>query len=785
MTFADKIETIKKINWFTIVDPKFVRFKIIPDSSARNYRTEDFVKTVADQFKLPIDRIIRKSILPRGYKVQERASFEIDFEEGKVTFYIGVPETLAPLIYRRLSSIWDKTTIEMVDEAKEFNPLKTSVFELVYSKHDLYSLHTDSKDSLPLVSIIEAGRLVGENERARLFCYLDPIYQLSWQSELDEAWEKLRNGNAPRKWNQSFKNIAITIALGLTEIFREIVTGMSEMISDGKSQNIYAKKPSDPEGQKYTIESLSKSTKEKRNKSSMRTYLWVVAESDEPVRANTIARTIASSFHDITLDNELAPTQLKGKKANEVLRIMNTHKPPKLKLNYNIMSSAEISKIVQIPGRELQEKYPEIERVELAEVEVSNKFLDETKGIELGDATFKGKTIKAYQPVDDEDEACLPNVGIGGMGQGKTKGLCANWLIGAYLKGYGGLAIDPNKREIGDQIEFAVKAGVVKKEDFIRIDLGQQTFSLDWCETLHDSSTKARLAGTAIDFFGVSDDTTGQTERFLRAAIIGMTTGKVSEIIKIFNDKAYLKTVIANMDEGLNKTTLMEFESMGDGMKAKILSPIYNRLNKILSDPHLANCVDSKNSLDMVQLMSTRKKIIVFDVPSDDLDKSAIDVIVNLLCSKIDIAMRLRKKIYGPEAEFPFYVLLDEPHQFLRSVSIWEAAAVESRKWKIGYFWTFHYWEQIPSNLQKAIRNALPHYHLYPTSKLTWQSLREEIYPFVLEDALKLKRWHAINIIRSGGENAVPFICKMQLPPEKRFSRKKKEKDVDKEDKSA
>jgi len=117
--------------------------------------------------------------------------------------------------------------------------------------------------------------------------------------------------------------------------------------------------------------------------------------------------------------------------------------------------------------------------------------------------------------------------------------------------------------------------------------------------------------------------------------------------------------------------------------------------------------------------------------------------------------------------------LLDEPHQFLRSASIWESAAVESRKWKIGYFWTFHYWEQIPTNLQKAIRNALPHYHIYPTSKLTWQSLREEIYPFELSDALKLKRWHAINIVRTGGENEKPFITKMQLPPEKRFKKGK------------
>ena len=121
MIFADKLMTIRKMNWFTIIDPKYVRFKIKPDSSARNYRTEDFVKTISDQFKLPIDRIVRQAIFPNGYRIQERASFEIDFKENNVTFYISVPETIAPLIYRRLTSIWDKTTIDKVDNAEKFN----------------------------------------------------------------------------------------------------------------------------------------------------------------------------------------------------------------------------------------------------------------------------------------------------------------------------------------------------------------------------------------------------------------------------------------------------------------------------------------------------------------------------------------------------------------------------------------------------------------------------------------------------------------------------------------
>ena len=170
-----------------------------------------------------------------------------------------------------------------------------------------------------------------------------------------------------------------------------------------------------------------------------------------------------------------------------------------------------------------------------------------------------------------------------------------------------------------------------------------------------------------------------------------------------------------------------------------------------------------------MQILSQRKAF-VFDVLASDLDKVAIDVIVSLLSLKIDLAMRMRKKITGDE--HPFFVLIDEPHQFAKSTKIWEDAVVESRKWRVCYFWTFHYWEQIPQKLQKAIRNALPHYHLYPTTSQTFESLKNEIYPFTVQDALKVKRWHAINIIRTGGENAVPFVAKMLPPPTDMYKRK-------------
>lgn len=114
----------------------------------------------------------------------------------------------------------------------------------------------------------------------------------------------------------------------------------------------------------------------------------------------------------------------------------------------------------------------------------------------------------------------------------------------------------------------------------------------------------------------------------------------------------------------------------------------------------------------------------------------------------------------------PFFVLLDEPHQFLKSAKTWKAATVESRKWRVGYVWMFHSWEQIPRDLSEIIKSAGPHYHLYSCSKKTFSDLSEEIAPFTIEDGLKLKKFHAINVIRAGSDGLIkPVIAKMTPPP--------------------
>lgn len=715
------------------------------------------MKVIADQFKLPVKRVIRDGWKIRGYRIQERASFEIVFADNIVRFYLSVPESIASAVSRRAQSVWEGATVEIVLAPKSFDPTKSAAYELVYARHDLYSLHTDAKDNLPLGSVLEAGQLLGADDSARVCAYFDPIHQPTWRADIAHAWERLRAGHAPRKWDFSMRNIAQIGGSAIGALLREVVATLSDFLGDAK-QNVYLKNTSDSRASRFAIEQLTQATRQKAGKHALRTYLWTVAESDDPVHADHIAKSLAMAFADLNADNELVPRKLTGRKREEALRTIETKRPPRVNLTYNIMSTAEASKIAQVPGRELQEMYPNVEAINMREFNVDQRL---TKGgMLLGDVTYRGNETTVYMPTSDLDELCLPDVYIGGMGQGKTKGAGANKAVEAVRNGFSAVVVDPAKGEIGDEIQ-----AVLRPDQVMRIRVGETPLALDWSEVNYSPLARGRLANTMVSFFNNNADEAGaQTVRYIRAAVMGMKSGKLSELVRILNDEIYRAEIIADMPPGhIHRLTLESLDK--NKSNSKVLDPIYNRLEMILGDPFLERCMDADNSLDMVDLMSQRGKAIIFDVPKNDLGPEAVDMIVNLLSTKIDLAMTLR----APENQFPCFVIFDEPHQYLKSARLWKSAAVESRKWRVGYVWLFHSWEQIPRDLAEIIKAALVHYHLYPSSKKTFMDLREEIAPFTLEDALKLKRWYAINIIRSGGETVQPFIAKMAAPPSERL----------------
>jgi len=435
--------------------------------------------------------------------------------------------------------------------------------------------------------------------------------------------------------------------------------------------------------------------------------------------------------------------------------------------NVAILSAQEVGKLLQLPTAQLQDAYADfLETIEHREVDVSDTLTD-AHGLYMGSVTHKGTTSRVYFPVTNHDELCLPRIVIGGMGQGKTKGLGATFAVECLRHGYTSFAIDVARGELGDCVEAWAHANGFPNR-VIRLRFGETALGLDWCEIGTSSRAANQFSQEVLAFFNRQGADPGlETKRYIRlaaktVAIVG--DHRLADIARLFTDKEHLQTQMHQL-RTLGRDDIAEewvpFIKLSEGMRGKVLEPVLNRLDLLLGDDYLRECLNSTNSLDLRQWISDGYAVI-FDVPKHHLGEDATDILCALLVAKVWLAT-LSRDTADPN---PAFLLMDEPHQYMSSAAHWRSMVVESRKWRLGLVWMFHAWEQIPRDLAAIIKGAGPHFTLYQPTKQTFLSLSAECAPFELGEALKIPRHHALNLWRTGGRVHPPFIAQMPAPPD-------------------
>ncbi len=688
----------------TIKQPSpYQTFQIMPHSTIKNSKVDQFADALADTYEEIVQRWKKGTI-----NNPERVFFETEITPKSYKTFITTNTELVDAIKQQAQVVWKDVTLQ--DKSpRRMDPDKSVCLNFKLKYPFFLSLKTDrSMQQVPLEEILEISRFMQRNDRV--------FIQFGFQSA-EEEWYK----DADRERDE------------------------------------FEKKPP----KRWNKKEFSKSTEMKSGHFGFDFVLRVVVQSSDERRKRRIARGISLAIKQLDQDNEVKDKMVKPNKNKRFIEDIERHHIPVPFMfgKRQILTAPEIAHFIKLPQRALQDEYKIIETVSGKETDIPDSLKKD--GYLLGEATFKGKKQTVYMPAKNHDEICLPQIVVGAMGSGKTAGFGGNLLVESVRNNFGGLAIDPKDGQIRKELEAGLP-----EDKIIKIKFGEIPISLDWREVKHSSKAKNRLANTVLSFFNTTTDETGaQTSRYLRAAVMGMQTGRLSEILRILEDKEYRTEAAESLTNPLHKTTLLDLNEMSEGKRAQILSPIYNRLDTILGDEYLYECMECEEGLDLVEITSQRKACVI-DVPKDLLGKEGVEIIVNLLSTKLDLAMTLREE----KDRFPYKIVFDEPHQFNKSTKLWKSAAVESRYWRYAYCWMFHSWEQIPRDLAEIIKAAGPHYHLYPSSKKTFSDLAEEIAPITVEHAIKLKSFHAINVIRSGGEVVKPFIAKMTLPPTKKKS---------------
>lgn len=724
---------------------EMIQYRVTPDRSVGNKKVHELFRALTNFYVSPLEIL-------QGKKLSGSFWWDVMIRADDVQFYCTFPSDWRYDIKLQLENIWPLCSIEQVAKQTDM-PTGSDICEMKYRRNNIFSLQTDRRmEYEPLGSLLSIQNEMTNGELARYSVCTEPVNRLDWQSWAERMHKEFRQGKTPRRTRLSKRDLLVTIGEAITGILQSLVDTVHVALSQQPN-----KKERSDDHEKRTIlidGELSRGTLNKLKAPTYNTYVRLATHSHDTSRQQILLRTISNSFNDLSADNELVREDFNAKLKPMVLKEINEHRlsfVSRLDWDKNKMSHEELGRLCELPCAHLQDTH-QMETLENRQLEVP--AVVRNGGIPLGDVKFKKQSVPVYIPTSNHDQLCLPTCVIGGMGSGKTKGLGCNTAIGYVQSGYSAIIFDPAKSEVWDSVSKKLPANQRQ-----RILLGDKPISLDFREVLHSPKTKGRLAQIILHFFDDNTDSAGaQTQRFLRAAVMAMKTGKLSEIVKILTDDKYRTSVIRSLDAGMTRETLEQFDAESDARKRQILSPILNRLDVILGDPYLEACMQSDNGIDMVEILSKRGVCTVVDVPDRLNTRAAKDLLINLLSFKIDAAMSLRKE------EFPFAVIYDEPHQYLRSANLWENVAVESRKYRLAYTWMFHSWEQIPAKLKQIIKDANPHYVLYNSSEETFRGLRNIIAPFTIEDGLHIPRFHAICALKFGDRRLTPFMAKLASP---------------------
>jgi hypothetical protein len=711
-----------------------IHLQIRPDSRLDNMNVERLAQALCNY-----QNMLQRYQKGEGLKQQPFFSFEIALRTRNTVFQVSCLPESETVVRKAIESTWNRVAIDKIPDTFRSAPDYTSTVE--YNYHYTFAIRVDRRTNGMLENLLETLNAMKSEDEVYVQILGVPA-QKDWYVGATEGYQKFKEGKMPRKvrFNKEaagrmvLNSITKTL-IGVTDTIIEATGGKAETWEEPERAVILK------DG------NLRTETIQKARGEAYKTYIRVGIVCKDKIRASALNRMVTLAFRELDGDNYLIANTTNPERTFKLMK----ERSEGLKLSKDYFSLKEFARLILLPSGTLQEHY-KIPNINTLEVEIPKRLLE--GGMLFGHQEFKGRQQDVFLPINNHDEICLPFVVIGGMGQGKTKGFGANKVVQAVRNGFGALCIDPAKGEMGNEI-----ASQLPPEQIIRINLGETPIAIDWRETEHAVRSRNRLANTIISFFG-EDDTGGQTTRFIRASVMGMRTTNIKELLRMFEDETYLKEVIKSMPDTIHKQTLKNLSEYSEGRRRQILDPIYNRLDDILGDEYLAECFDAKEGLDMVKLMSQRKAVII-DIPQRLVGETGVNLIGNLIMTKINLAMTLRAE----EDQFPFFIIIDEPHQFSRSQSIWKSACVESRKWRVGYNFLFHEWAQLDRDLRDIIKAAGCQYHIYPSSKKTFIGLAEEIQPFTLEDAMKMKTYHSISIIRSGGEQIKPFICKMTRPP--------------------
>lgn len=779
-----KKETMSFKEFFQRVRPTYDYLQIIPSTSIRNYNSEEIAKTVIYMYKSVYKRF-RKDGKKVYFDMPEKLGFFVDIKASEVEFYFICPSLYTKLVMEKCYEVWNRATIKRVDTINGFsdNAIK---YQVRYSKEDALSIKIDKRLNQPLFSMLNVIDIMQDKDRVGVMINLMGCTQKNWLRLYDETIEKYKN-KLPIDKEHGKCYVFKTILLELFNIIDEFLKMLCEVLGvlgEDKKKNQAWSEAVITNLQNIIVNTDKKISIETTNKRSLQvidTQILVLSESEDSFRGKNNAMAVTQCYRTLDGDNTLITERVN----NNDRFSFETYKYKDVMTNK--MSTTECKHLLEIPGRELLNRYKSIDKIDVLESPLPEEL--KNGNIRLGEVKYKEKTYKAYLP-SNYDDANLPLVLLSSMGGGKTTLIC-NMAMDAIKNDESVIVFDYIKNcELSQAI-----ASVVPESRLIEIDCSDinnlQGFGYDEIEmngaTEMEKLDMANLQAqqtiafiNAINVDAESRGLTSQMRKLLRAAAnITFYCGKknIGNVIECLEDHRvrHEHIDIVNKDEIARNILRSEIMSLTDidevdktgnviGTKnTQALKGILDRIDDLQQDMRTKIMLNKEcdSNVNFVDAMN-EGKVILIKMPEDIFFSNSVkDMLTTYFCSKCILSIKLRSKQPKPRR---CNIIIDELNQCEGAESWIKQTLSQTRKFGGKYILALHRLGQLKYDLDSELKACGSSFILLKgADKVNYNEFKEELDPYQLEDLQNLEKFSALNLIKTR-EGWIKFATK--LPPE-------------------
>lgn len=777
----------KEYFYETVADP-FTIFKIVPDYNLTNSNNIALVNVFSSIYKTPRQRFSFK----RGYELPNQVYFDIVFKKGQANFYLSVKEEYGELLKNKMHTIWNNAEITKVDNIESGMSFKnTEVCELILKDYNFKSLSVSRGDLYPLTNMMGILKMLSDNETVRVNIAIEPTKRSNWVDIAKDEYKQYESGkivNNDTDKREELIKLGFTGAEAIVNLYIEMRLLLLESIlgiitSEEKEDklNINLKIDSLEEIKKTNKYSgLTAETNYKMTSDVFKVRISILSSSLDNSRAKLNMLSVANSYKGLNNDNSLVIKLLTKSQQERLFNdvMENYIKPSK----YCILSDKEVSKLIQLPQKDLQNEY-KIQSIDTREIDIPEQL---QKGlVRIGVAEKQGKKITAYWS-KDKNVMALAKVFVGPQNAGKTTAV-KRTVKDCYKAGYSNIVIDFIENcQTAKEIE-----AVIFEKDKIILELGNKDYipALAYNEVSSlitedmdpwDRINYANLISEQVEYLinAVTDSGTGELTapmiRYLHAASMvtfirpGATINDVFLVLRRWDKRneairyaKYSKCFEKDDDIFYDLEELHERDKEGKiiGTRESLIIGILNRIVILQKNPFikamLGAHINKENNI--TKLIEEGKSIFIHIPQTKFPNQNTRDILTTFFISRIWLAVQLREN--NKDARL-CNVIFDEVHQVPTTARFLSNHITEFRRHRLGLILSCHYLKQMKELLIALKSSGASYVLIAGTEKENLESLREEITPFTIEEGMKLKPHTSINVVNFGNQYA-KFIASL------------------------